>query len=70
MKTYWGVEVQLHAFLTETLNGGKWSASCPDCFTPRKRAPSTHLIGWVNPRASLGTVAKRKIPCPARNQPQ
>jgi hypothetical protein len=27
MKTYWGVEVYLHAFLTWALGGGEWSAS-------------------------------------------
>jgi hypothetical protein len=26
MKTYWGVEVQLHAYLTSALDGGEWSA--------------------------------------------
>jgi hypothetical protein len=25
-KTHWGVEVQLHAFLTSALDGGEWSA--------------------------------------------
>jgi len=34
MKTYWGVEVYIHAFLTLALRGGEWSASCPVCFTP------------------------------------
>jgi hypothetical protein len=30
------------------MNGGEWTASCPSCFTPGERAPSTHLIGgWV-----------------------
>jgi len=31
MEAYWGGEVQLHAFFTSALNGGKWSVS----FTPR-----------------------------------
>jgi hypothetical protein len=38
MKTYCGVEVELHAFLTPALNGGEWSASRPSRFTPRERA--------------------------------
>jgi hypothetical protein len=32
-------------------------------FTPMERAPGTHWIGsWVDPRAVLGAVVKRKIP--------
>jgi hypothetical protein len=34
---------------------------------PRERAPGTHWIGgWVDPRAGLDAVAKRKIPSPCR----
>jgi hypothetical protein len=48
-------------------DGGEWSASCPDCFTPRERAPRTHWIGdWVGPRAVLEAVVKRQIPSPRR----
>jgi len=54
------------------LDGGKWSASHPGHFTPGERTPlDTHWTGgWVYPRASLDTVAKRKIPfhAPAKNQ--
>jgi len=33
----------------------------------RKRAPSTHLIGsWVDPRAVLEAVTKRKNSCPCQ----
>jgi len=32
MKTYWGVEFQLCTFITLSLDGGEWSASCPDHF--------------------------------------
>jgi hypothetical protein len=67
MKTYWGVEVQLHAFLTSELDGGEWLASRSGRFTARERAPGTHLLGgWVGPRAVLGTVVKRKTPSPRR----
>jgi hypothetical protein len=53
--------------LTLALDGGKWSASCPGCFTPRERAPDTHWIGgWVGPRAVLDAVVKRKIPIPCQ----
>jgi len=42
IKAYWGVEVEIHAFLTSTLDGGEWSASRPGRFTPRERAPDTN----------------------------
>jgi hypothetical protein len=48
MKTYWGVEAKLHAFLTSALDGSEWSASRPGRFTPRERVPGTNWIGgWV-----------------------
>jgi hypothetical protein len=62
MKTYGGVDVQIHIFLTLALTGGEWSASCPGRFTPRERASSTHWIGgWVDPRAGLDDMEKRKF---------
>jgi hypothetical protein len=40
--------------LTSALDGGEWSASRPDRFTPKERVPGTHRIGgWVGPRAGL-----------------
>jgi hypothetical protein len=42
MKTYGGMEVQLHAFLTSAPDGGEGSASCPGRFTPGIRDPGTH----------------------------
>jgi hypothetical protein len=62
MKTV-GTGGNLHAFLTSALDGVKWSAS-PNCrINPMERADGTHWIGgWVDPRAGLYTVAKRKIP--------
>jgi hypothetical protein len=49
MKTFWGVEVYLHTFLTSELDGGEWSASRPGRFNPRETAPYTHWIwvGWA-----------------------
>jgi hypothetical protein len=65
----WGVEVQLHAFLTSALDGGECSTSCLGRFTPRERALGTHWIGgWVGPRAGLDAVAEKKKPAPASNQ--
>jgi hypothetical protein len=69
-EAYWGVELQLHAFLTSALDGGEWSTSRSGCFTPGERALGTRLIGgWVGPRAILDAVAKRKDPifAPAGN---
>jgi hypothetical protein len=57
MKTYGGMDVQIHIFLTSPLAGGEWSASRPGRF-----APGTHWIGgWVDPRAGLDDVEKRKF---------
>jgi hypothetical protein len=62
MKAYGGVDVQIHIFLTSALAGGEWSASYPGHFTPGERAPGTHWIGcWVDPRACLDDVDKRKF---------
>jgi hypothetical protein len=45
----------------------RWSASLLGRSTPRERAPGTHWIGaWVEPRAVLDAVVKRKIPSPRR----
>jgi len=48
MKTYGGMDVQLHAFLASALDVGEWSDSRTDRFTPRERAAGTRWIGgWV-----------------------
>jgi hypothetical protein len=46
MKTYWGVEGLLQAFLASALVGGEWSASRPGRFTPRERASPPVAIGY------------------------
>jgi hypothetical protein len=44
------------------LGTGWRSVSRPGRFTPWEKAPSTHWIGsWVDPRASLDDVEKRKF---------
>jgi hypothetical protein len=42
--------------------GGEWSASRPCRFTPGERAPGSPWIGgWVDPRAGLDDMEKRKF---------
>jgi hypothetical protein len=54
-------------FLTSALNGGEWSVSHYDHFTPAERAFGTHCKGgWVGPRYGLDAVKQRKISCPWR----
>jgi hypothetical protein len=64
MKPYWGVEVELHAFLTLALYGGEWSASRPGLFTPRERSPSTHCIGGPQSRPGVGGEEKNSQTLP------
>jgi hypothetical protein len=62
MKTYWGVGVQIHVFLTIALVGGEWSASRPCNFISGEWAFSTHCIGgWVDPRVGLDDKEKLKF---------
>jgi hypothetical protein len=62
MKTYGGVDVYTHVFLTSALTGGEWSAPRPGRFTPGERATGTHWIGvLVDPRASMDDIEKWKF---------
>jgi hypothetical protein len=45
MKTYWGVEVQFHAFWKSVLDGRDRSASRPGRFIPGERAPGNRWTG-------------------------
>jgi hypothetical protein len=45
MEEYWGVDVQIHAYLTSVLDWGKWSASRPGHFIPTEETRGTHSIG-------------------------
>jgi hypothetical protein len=63
MKTYGGVEMYFHAFLTSALGIGDWSASHTSRFTLGKRTSSTHCVGgWVGPRAGLNVASEGKSP--------
>jgi hypothetical protein len=56
----WGKGCIIHIFLA--LPGGEWSASRLGRCTPGEWAPSTHWIGgWMDPRAGLDDVEKRKF---------
>jgi hypothetical protein len=60
IKKYWGVEVQIHTFLTSALDGGEWPASCPGYFIAGARATQYSLEGRLGePNAGLDMVAKR-----------
>jgi hypothetical protein len=62
MKTYGGVDVWIHVFLTSALVGGELSTSCRGRFTSGERAPGTHWIeDWVGPRAGLDDLGKGKF---------
>jgi hypothetical protein len=61
MKTYWEVEILLHAFFD--LDTRRRPAALP----PGERAPGTYWIGGsVSTSAVLDMVSKRKIPSPRR----
>jgi hypothetical protein len=56
------LDVYIHVFLTSTLIGGQWSASCPGRFTTEENAPCAHWIGaWIGLGTSLDGVERRKI---------
>jgi hypothetical protein len=59
MKTYGGVDVQIHISLISAIYGGELSASRPGRFTLGERDPGIHCIGgWVDPRAGLDDMEK------------
>jgi hypothetical protein len=62
MKAYVGVVVQIHAFLTFALIGGKWSASRPCRIIPGETVPGTLWRGgWVDSRTGLDDMEKLKF---------
>jgi hypothetical protein len=61
MKTYGGVDVQIHVLLPSALVGGELSTLH---FTP----VTNSIRDWVSPRADLDDVDRRKIlPLPGLN---
>jgi hypothetical protein len=62
MKTYGGSGCIKPCFLDLELVGGEWSVSLSGRFTPGERDPGINWIGcWVNSRAGLNDVEKRKF---------
>jgi hypothetical protein len=64
-KSYGGLEVYLHRFLTLALDevGGQLHAPAPNA---RERATGTNKLGeWVSFRAGLNAKVKRQNPFPA-----
>jgi len=60
MKTYGGGGI---AICTLALDQGKWSVSHLRHFIPREGDPGAPWIGgWLDPKAGLDMVAKRKYP--------
>jgi len=55
---YWGVELQLHAFLTSVLHGGEWSGSRPGRFTPGALYPLDRRLGGLQSRSGRGSEEK------------
>jgi hypothetical protein len=48
LKSYGGVDVEIHVFLTSALVGGEGSASRPNRVTALERVPCSHRIGgWM-----------------------
>jgi hypothetical protein len=61
MKTYGGVEEQLHAFLTSGLDTGEWSASSPGRFTLRGKNPRHPLNRRIGgPQSRSGRRGEKK----------
>jgi hypothetical protein len=55
--------------LTSVLDGGEWSASRPDRFTPGKRVPDTHWMGGHHGPSRRCGEEKNLLPLP-RTEPQ
>jgi hypothetical protein len=67
MKTYWGMEVKFHVFLTSLLDRGEWWTSCFIHYTLGKEPLYTPdgRLGWL--QSMSGCSGKKNISAPARN---
>jgi hypothetical protein len=57
VKTYGGMGIQIHVFVSPELGGVEWSASQPGRFTHG----TLWIEGWVGPRTGLDDVENRNI---------
>jgi len=66
MKTYGGVEVQLHSFITLALDGDEWSAWCPNHFTLQKRSwyPFHRRLAGHQSLSGCSGWEKKSLPLP------
>jgi hypothetical protein len=60
MMVYGGVKINLHIFLTLTLDGYGWSASRFGCLSPEKE------LRYLLNRRGSGCDGEEKNPCPGR----
>jgi hypothetical protein len=71
MKTYRGVDIQIHVFLTPALVRGELSASRPGRFTPRGKSPryplDRRLSGPQNRSLRRGASTGTRTPTPQPN---
>jgi hypothetical protein len=61
MRTYGGVDVYIHIFLTSALVGGEWSASRLCRFTPGKEPPVPIVQEVGGPQSRSGRYGEVKI---------
>ena len=61
MKTYRRIKLIAPFLLTLMWDGGKWSASCSGCFTPRESTSSTHWKGGRVGHSQPGCYGQDKI---------
>jgi len=64
MKTYRGVELQLHMFLTLVLDESKWLSSCPGSFTPVLIWKEAE---WVPQPVWMWWQREKSLPLPGSN---